>query len=86
MGIAASDCSGTVWVLRREGRGGKERAAARQKRSLNNNAWMDYTPVQDLHAYETVLFVAWFRKRDLRLPAHQVGRQRRRSSVGQAEE
>jgi hypothetical protein len=27
------------------GRGGKEHAAARQKHSLNSNAWMDYTPV-----------------------------------------
>src|ERR1035438_9333961 len=37
------------------GRGGKEHAAARQKHSLNSNAWMDYTPVQDMKAYETVL-------------------------------
>jgi hypothetical protein len=60
MGIAASDCSGTVWdVARLTGipalsRGGKEHAAARQKHSLNSNAWMDYTPVWDMKTYETV--------------------------------
>ena len=37
------------------GRGGKKRAAARRKHSLNSNACMDYTPVEDIKTYETVL-------------------------------